>query len=414
MSGSKGSLNLLTKNRNFLLLFFGRLVSSVGTAIFTISILWSAATEIGGVAAVSAILSTVAVVNIIFSPFAGVWADRWKKRNILVITDITCGVILLLLGSLFGTYLFQIWVLILVIFGLQICGSLFGPALLSLIPVIADDKDLSQANALISMTDRLSQIIGMAIGGVLISLVGIKGAIFIDAITFILSAVSEMFINIEEINKKEVKTHKKIRMWPDIKDGFKVIWSNIELKWLILLDIIDDFFGATIFVFLPILADQILKVGSTGYGIMQAMLGVGSLISALVLSFVKEIKMKYTALTIAGILSGLSLISLGIANGYLYALFSLLILGIMLEIVNVNENLIIQRRTPKDTRGRVFALRFTMDNSLRPFSFALAGVLATIFPLQNIFIVFGLISSIIGLMYIFIPIRLKKQEISVD
>jgi len=86
----------------------------------------------------------------------------------------------------------------------------------------------------------------------------------------------------------------------------------------------------------------------------------------------------------------------------------------MLEIVNVNENLIIQRKTPKDTRGRVFALRFTMDNSLRPFSFALAGVLATIFPLQNIFIVFGIISSIIGLMYIFIPIRLKKQEILAD
>lgn len=223
-----------------------------------------------------------------------------------------------------------------------------------------------------------------------------------------------MFINIEEINKKEVKIHKKIRMWPDIKDGFKVMWSNIELKWLILLDIIDDFFGATIFVFLPILADQILKVGSAGYGIMQAMLGVGSLISALVLSFIKEIKMKYTVLTIAGILTGLSLMSLGIANRYLYALFSLLILGIMSEIVNVNENLIIQRKTPKDTRGRVFALRFTMDNSLRPFSFALAGVLATIFPLQNIFIVFGIISSIIGLMYIFIPIRLKKQEILAD
>jgi hypothetical protein len=57
-----------------------------------------------------------------------------------------------------------------------------------------------------------------------------------------------------------------------------------------------------------------------------------------------------------------------------------------------------------------------MGHSLRPFSFsfALAGVLATIFPLQNIFIVFGLISSIIELMYIFIPIRLKKQEIAVD
>jgi DHA3 family macrolide efflux protein-like MFS transporter len=74
---------------------------------------------------------------------------------------------------------------------------------------------------------------------------------------------------------------------------------------------------------------------------------------------------------------------------HLLSLSSLLILGIMSEILNINENLIIQRRTATDARGKVFGLRFTIGNSLMPFSFVLAGVLATVFPLQSFFIVFG-------------------------
>jgi len=412
MSKSPGGLQLLIKNRDFLLLFLGRLVSSVGSAIFIIAILWSAAAEIGGVGAVSTVLSTIAVTNIIFSPFAGVWADRWKKKNILVITDLISGGILILLGIFFGTYFYQIWVLIITIFGLQICGTLFGPALLSLIPIMVNDDELSQANAMISMTDRLSQLIGMVIGGVIVSLVGIKWAILIDGMTFIFSAVSEMFIKAEEKGRKKEEVEKNGMIFSDIKDGFKVIWTNVQLKGLITLETLDDFFGTTIFVFLPVLASEILKVGPGEYGIMQTMLGAGSFISALVLSSIKEIKMKYVALMLSSVLAGVFLASLGIVNSYIYVLIALLMLGVMTEIGNINENLLIQRITPENTRGRVFALRSTIDNSLRPFSYAFAGIMAAFFSLKSLFFVFGIITSILGIFYLLIPYRLKKWNVS--
>ncbi|RAO98714.1 hypothetical protein PW5551_08160 [Petrotoga sp. 9PW.55.5.1] len=411
MSKSTGGLHLLIKNRNFLLLFFGRLVSSVGSAIFIIAILWSAAAEIGGVGAVSTVLSTIAVTNIIFSPFAGVWADRWKKKNILVITDLISGGILILLGIFFGTYFYQIWVLIITIFGLQICGTLFGPALLSLIPIMVNDDELSQANAMISMTDRLSQLIGMAIGGVIVSLVGIKWAILIDGLTFIFSAVSEMFIKAEEKGRKKEEARKTGLIFSDIGEGFKVIWTDVQLKGLITLETLDDFFGTTIFVFLPVLASEILKVGPGEYGIMQTMLGAGSFITALVLSSIKEIKMKYVALMLSSVLAGVFLSSLGLVNSYIYVLIALLLLGVMTEIGNINENLLIQRITPKNTRGRVFALRSTIDNSLRPFSYAFAGIMAAFFSLKSLFFVFGIITSILGIFYLLIPYQLKKRNV---
>lgn len=78
-------------------------------------------------------------------------------------------------------------------------------------------------------------------------------------------------------------------IFSDIKDGFKVIWTNVQLKGLITLETLDDFFGTNIFVFLPVLASEILKVGPGEYGIMQTMLGAGSFVTALVLSSIKEI-----------------------------------------------------------------------------------------------------------------------------
>jgi len=73
-------LNLLIKNNDFLLLFLGRLVSSTGSAIFFISILWVTVSKLGGAATVSFILMATAIPSIILSPFAGVWADRTKKK----------------------------------------------------------------------------------------------------------------------------------------------------------------------------------------------------------------------------------------------------------------------------------------------------------------------------------------------
>ncbi|MEN3190605.1 MAG: MFS transporter, partial [Atribacterota bacterium] len=239
-------LNLLTKNNDFLLLFLGRLVSNTGSAIFFISILWVTVSKLGGAATVSFILMASAIPSIILSPFAGIWADRWKKKNILVVTDLISGGLLLFLSLFLNVKLFQVWVLFSTVFAIQVCSTIFSPALQSLIPSAVEDRSLSQANALISMTNNLSQLIGMAIGGVLISLVGLRAVILLDGISFILSGISEMFIKAED-KKKEKRKLKGI--FPDIKDGLKLIWSKVELKGLISLEAIVDFFGTTIFVF---------------------------------------------------------------------------------------------------------------------------------------------------------------------
>jgi len=398
-------LNLLTKNSDFLLLFLGRFVSSIGSAIFFISILWVTVNKIGGATSISFILMASAIPSIILSPFVGVWADRWEKKNILVVTDLISGGILLFLGLFLNVKLFQLWVLFSTVFAIQICSTIFNPALQSLVPSVAEDRSLSQANALISMTNNLSKLIGTAIGGVLISLVSLRAVILLDGISFILSGILEMFIKAED-KKKEKRKLKGI--FADIKDGLKLIWSKVELKGLISLEAIVDFFGTTIFVFIPLLAHDILKVGSSGLGFMQTMLGLGALLSTIILSFMGEIERKYLLLSVAIVSSGLCLISIGLFTSYLSILISLLVLGANLTFANINQTIILQRCTPAELRGRIFAFRSTVNSGIRPFSYGFAGIIASVFLLRNIFVTFGVIIGVIGFSYLFIPGQLQN------
>ena len=124
----------------------------------------------------SLILIASAFPAALLAPFGGLLADKWNKKAILVISDLLRGTSLLLLSLFIGANLFTIQVLFVTVLMIQVLSAFFGPALLSLIPSVVKGKELSQANSLIQLTGSLAQIVGMAVGGLLIHLLGLKNS----------------------------------------------------------------------------------------------------------------------------------------------------------------------------------------------------------------------------------------------
>ncbi len=397
----------LWRSRNFLLLFFGRFVSTAGSAIFFIAIVWGAATKLGSVGAISLVLMATAIPSAILSPFAGVLADRKSKKNIIVFTDLASGIPLLIMILFLKVSFFQLWTLISIIFSIQILSTFFSPALQSLIPVIVKDEELSHANALISMSSNFSQLIGMAVGGVLIALFGLHGAIFIDGMSFILSGISEIFIVVDEKRKRPNKSLRKI--FSDVKEGFGVVFKKPELGGLITIEAIVDFFGTPIFIFLPVIVSKYLDVGATQYGIMQAAMGVGTVLASILFSFIPEPRNKYSLLAIMTFLLGACLIFIGVKPIYFVVLFSLLSIGFLAGIANVIQNVILQRNSPENTRGRVFSFRSTLNSGMRPLSYGFAGLMSTFFPITDILIFFGIASGLPGFFYFFVRRKVSQK-----
>ncbi len=398
------SIDVFLKNKNFLILFLGRLVSNAGSAIFFIAIVWAAATKVGGAGPVSLVLMATAIPSAILSPFAGVLADRKSKKYIVISTDLMSGLALLLMIVFLNSEFAQLWVLLCVVFAIQIFSTFFNPALQSLVPLIVKDEELSNANAFLSMTGSISQLIGMAIGGILIAAFGLYGALFIDGISFVFSGISEIFLDVKESKRNSKKGIEAIFL--EIKEGFNVVFKRADLGGLIVTEAIIDFFGTPIFIFLPLIITK-LNGGSAQYGLMQSLMGIGMIISSVLLSFAHEPKKKFFLMAISIFISGVCISLIGIKQSYLVISLALLTMGFFLGISNVLQNLILQRNSPQDIRGRVFSFKNALNSGLRPVSYGFAGLIGMWFPVNKILICLGILSGLCGFAYFFINQKIK-------
>lgn len=398
------NLRALFRTHNFLLLFFGRLVSDIGSAVFLVSILWTAVSEVGGANAVSLILIAAAFPATLLAPFGGLLADKWNKKSILVISDLLSGTSLLLLSLFIGANLFRIQVLFVTVLVIQLLSAFFGPALLSLIPSVVKGKDLSQANSLIQLTGSLAQIVGMAVGGLLIHLLGLKMVIVVNGISFILSGLTEIFIRMEnEVPASGRITESGIReALRDLSRGLRLVWRKVELKGLILVEACIDLIGTSIFVLLPVLAKDVMQVGSEGYGIMQASIATGSLVGTAVLSVVPKMKRKYLILAIGTGIAGGSIFLVGLYPHLVSVCIFLLLLGLALTLVNVNEMVLLQENAPAEMRGRVFAFRASMNSALRPIAYGWVGLVGSILAPTPIMMAVGVATVGLGSLYLVI------------
>ncbi|BBJ28380.1 MFS transporter [Athalassotoga saccharophila] len=396
----------ILKNRNFLLLFFGRLISTAGSAIFFVAIVWAAATKVGGVGPVSLVLMATAIPSAIFSPFAGVLADRKRKKWIVIFTDLISGIVLFLMLIFLNAEFGQLWILLGVVFTIQILSTFFNPALQSLVPLIVKDEELSNANALLSMTGSISQLIGMAIGGILIAVFGLYGAILVDGVSFIFSGISEIFLEVDEVKKDSKKGLGSI--FSEIKEGFAVVFRKADLGGLIVTESIIDFFGTPIFIFLPLIITRYMNGGSAQYGLMQSLMGVGTIVASVLLSFMPEPKRKFFLMAISTFILGSCMSFIGIKQSYFVLAPALLILGFFSGIANVIQNVILQRSSPKEVRGRVFSFRSTLNSGLRPVSYGFAGLISTLFPITTLLVYLGILSGLCGFAYFFISKKVIK------
>ena len=323
----------------------------------------------------------------------------------MVSTDLMSGLALLLMIVFLNYEFAQLWMLLSVVFAIQIFSTFLSPAIQSLIPLIVKNEELSNANALISITGSLSQFIGMAAGGILIAFFGLYGALLADGLSFVFSGISEIFLEVDETKKKSVKGVKSILR--DVKEGFGTVFKRADLGGLIVTEALIDFFGTPIFIFLPLIITRYMNGGSAQYGIMQSLMGAGTIAASVMLSFTPEPKKKFLIMAVSTFVSGACISLIGVGHSYLIMASSLLIMGFFLGIGNVMQNVILQRNSPKKIRGRVFSFRSTLNSGLRPVSYGVAGLISLFFPVPLILVYLGILSGLCGFAFFFIKRRME-------
>ncbi|NLK01118.1 MAG: MFS transporter [Clostridia bacterium] len=398
-------------NRDFGLLFWGRLVSQVGDGIHYLALTWLVLDLTGSGTALGTMLFASSIPMVLLAPFSGVLADVWDRKTIVVSMDIVRGLIILSLALIFKAGALNLPILYAATILSSLCGVLFGPAISATVPGLVKKEELVKANSLNSLSRAATQIVGPVAGAFLLGTTGYYGVFLINGTAFLLSAFSEMFIRFPKVvrDEKHIQSSAGQQFFGSFKEGFAFVWQNLGLRTIIFFAVALNFlFSPLLGVVFPYFGKEILLLEAQQYGTLQAMLPVGLLIGTALIGYLTKRYRKESLLSFGIMMQGGIVVLLGaFAMPSVYGNFGLptmltvmssvlLGIGVFNVLVNVPFQVTLQETVPDHYRGRVFGLLDSMVQMLVPVSMAFSGVLVDYFSVTSLFAFAGIITICLG------------------
>ena len=403
------------KNKNFIIIVIGQIISLFGNAIQRFSMSLYLLEFTGSTATFANILAISTIPYIIFAPIAGRLSDNINRKKIMVYLDLICSVVI-------GIYAFILLkghdhelIVGTVMFILSICATLYGPAVTSSIPQIVEEEKLTSANGVINQVGSIVNLAGPILAGLVYGLLGIKAIVIINAVSFLVSAIMEMFLDIPDVIKENMENtdnEKVISMkfvkqsCVDMKESF--IYLKNEKK--VILGIIASYALCNIFL-VPILSivapyfiNVFLGLPSEVFGIVEAVCVLGMILGGFIISVKPNMfsikKVHYTYLPmIVGVMIIATLGFLKLNPYVLASTFAFGGLAIMLSVAlsNVLTLTFIQKQIPDNMLGRVSAFSTAIATiSVAPGQLLFGQVIDMGMPLGVILIITAIFN--IGLM----------------
>jgi len=378
--------------KNFWLFTLGRLVSLIGSGIQQIALPLFILDLTGS----GTIMGTFALVSMLpriaFAPIAGVLGDRFNRKRIMVNLDFLRGGLILILAGGASLGFLKLWVLFVGQFLISTMDIFFDPATQAMLPDLVNREELARANAIINGVNSLSYIVGPALGGILYGFFGITAVFLANGISFVASAVSELFIEYtykRKASKLTVKTAVK-----EILEGVRFFREIPGLLFILLFAMISNFLIAPIFsVVFPYFARQVAGFSSQQYGFLQSAWVIGILLGNLLLGAFLYKKDMYSLFSTGLIVETLffaifstvafeTLITYFGKGTWTYflvlaAIFT--VLGLFNAMVNTPLMTLFQKKTPTEIRSRAFSVMSMLSQLVVPlgsviFGFALDSV----------------------------------------
>lgn len=388
-------------NKNFILLIAARFVSQMGDRIHFFALTWYILNKIGKGSAVGMIMIFATAPSVLIGPFTGVLADRFDRRTIMIWMDAIRGGLAISLGYLVLIDHTPLWTLYVATGLLAICSAFYFPTGAAMFPNLVDESQLMKANSINSFLLGLSSILGPVIGGFFFGIAGTQGAFAINGATFLFSALCEVFIVAPRLVK-----HMNVKakaFYNNLIEGFVFVYKTKALFAMLVFGCVVNFFFFPIQdVIQPIIIKNVLNLSAAEYGGIVAFFPFGYLLSTLIINVMPQPEKKHKFMLWSMFSQSMGLILLAVPilpvmtalfkpSQFFYIYCSIaLIRGLAFGFTNVPMQVVNQKLTPDEFRGRVFALQGTFYQGLMPIAMGLAGFIADLMPVYWICIAAGI------------------------
>ena len=384
------------RHRNYRLFFGGQAVSLVGTWMQQIAMSWLVYRMTDSPFLLGFVGFASQIPAFLFSPIAGVYADRWHRYHLLIATQSLASLQAFVLAFLTLSGFVQVWHLVLLSFFLGIVNSFDIPIRQSFVIELLERKeDLGNAIALNSSLFNGARLVGPSIAGVVIAFVG-------EGICFLLNAVSFFAIIITllamRIPKKEVRTrHAPLR--ESLIEGYRYIRDFIPMRYILLQLSLMSFMGMPYAVLMPVFARDILHGGPHTLGFLMGASGFGALVGALFLASRRSVLGMGRLIALMSGTFGVGIIAFALSRVFLFSIVMMLVTGFGMMVLTVSSNTILQTIVDDDKRGRVMSFFAVSFMGVAPFGSLFAGSLASRIGAPDTLVITGLCCILGALLF---------------
>ena len=415
----------MTKNtikpsvKNFRLIVLGQIISVFGASLLRFALSLHVL-EVTGSEVMFASLFAISNIPLLLAPLGGAIADRFNRRDLMVIFDFSSSAIILILFVLLPVTRNSVVMIGIVMVLLSVISALYTPAVTASVPLLVDEKKLEGANGIVQAVQALSGAVAPVLGGVLFNIMGVQKIVVFSCAAFFLSAVMEIFIKIP-FEKRELYGNIVPAVIRDMKDGFVyVIKQSFILKSMILAALLNLILTPFFIVGAPIIFYKTMQSGNLLYGIGMGIINLASISGALTVGiFAKRLRINtlYRLIFVIAILLlpiALSvmpfILRFGLYPSFILFMLCVVPIAMILTIASIFIITAVQRKTPNENLGKVMAIIMAAAQCAAPAGQFMYGILFREFS-RAVYVPILLVSVVMFVLAVVSQKMLKNEGV---
>lgn len=396
-------------NKKIGLFLTSQAISLFGSSLVQYAIIWYITLKTGS--GVMMMISTLCgfIPQVLISLFAGVWADNYNKKKIIMIADFSIALSTLLIAILFFLGINHIWLLFVVLSIRSIGSGIQTPTINSFIPKLVKEDQLMKVNGINTTIQSIMLIISPAVSGALLASVPLEYIFFIDVVTAIIG-ISLLSLVKDNYKKPE---NIKLNYFSSIKDGITYTKNHKLIKRLLIYLAVVNVLITPLAILTPLLVTRTFGATPFYLTMNEIFFFVGNILGGILISIWPGFKNKIKTICLGSFICGFLAIILGLPFNFVFYLICMSLIGITMPLFNTPFITIFQERISPSMQGRVFSLVSIISGVIMPISMLLYGPLSDHIKIEYILIVTGII-IVIGTLFLLFDKVIEKEMIETN
>lgn len=383
-------------SRNYRLFFAGQSVSLVGTWMQQVAMSWLVYRLTGSALLLGVVGFVSQIPTFFLAPVAGVLADRWRRRPLLLATQTLAMAQAAVLAVFVLTGTTPVWLIVALSALLGVVNAFDIPIRQSFVVELVEKKeDLGNAIALNSSMVNGARLIGPSIAGVLVATLGEGICFLINATSYLAVIIAIAAMRLKPVPRRPGRKH----ILHELREGFGYAFDFKPIRYILMLLGLVSLMGMPYVVLMPIFAREVLHGGAHTFGFLMASVGIGAFCSTLYLASRTSVIGLGRVIAVAACVFGFGIAGFALSNSLVLSPLFLALAGFGAMAQIASSNTILQTIVDDDKRGRVMSF-FTMSfMGATPIGSLMAGVVANRIGAQNTLLIGGVACLLGGALF---------------